>query len=97
MRLGHIPEDMSRVKGHYKNSSDGKWRDLRAIELGLQRFQAALKGKVVTVIADNMTALTYLKKKGGGTHSAVLNEEALLILRLEDSQLRSGRNSWQNT
>ena len=46
------------------------WRELRAIGLGLQHFQAALEGKVVTVIADNMTALTYLKKRGGHSFSS---------------------------
>ena len=54
--------------------------ELRAIRLGLAHFQALVKDKVVSVVADNTTALAYIKK-GGGTVSLSLSKEAVRLLK----------------
>ena len=71
-------------------SSSGLWsqeerdmsinlRELRAIRLGLLEFENEFAGRSVGILADNTTALSYLRKEGG-TRSATLNAQAQDIL-----------------
>ena len=53
--------------------------ELRAIRLGLLQFEEELQDQTVGILSDNTSAVSYILKEGG-THSAALNEEALLIL-----------------
>ena len=46
---------------------------------------SARAGSSVGVLADNTTALAYVRKQGG-THSRLLNEEAQLLLRWAETQ-----------
>ena len=63
-------------------------RELLAVLYGVQGFLPVLRGRSVSLFADNMTALSYLRKQGG-THSSTLNTVAQTILRLcEDHHIR---------
>ena len=50
-------------------------RELLAVLYGVQGFLPVLRGRSVSLFADNTTALSYLRKQGG-THSATLNSVA---------------------
>ena len=52
---------------------------MRAICLALEEFRFLLKEETVAVMADNTTALAYIRNEGG-THSSTLNSEAQIIL-----------------
>ena len=54
--------------------------ELRAIRLGLQALEDQLQGASVALMSDNTTALSYIRK-GGGTWSRQLNQEAQLTLQ----------------
>ena len=41
------------------------WLELKAIFLALQHFQQQLSGKLVVVVSDNTTALSYIRSQGG--------------------------------
>ena len=58
--------------------------ELRAIRLGLQAFQLRLRGLNVGIMADNTTALAYIRNEGG-TRSFSLNREAQLVLEWAES------------
>ena len=63
-------------------------RELLAVFLGVAGFLPLLRGRSVSLFADNTTALAYLKNQGG-THSSVLNAVAQAVLRLcEDNSIR---------
>ena len=55
-------------------------RELLAIELALIEFLPLLRGRVVALFCDNVTAISYLKKSGG-TRSVALNDCGQRILR----------------
>lgn len=44
-------------------------RELRAIRLACQAFQAHLRGRCVTVLTDNKMAMFYVNKQGGARSS----------------------------
>ena len=63
-------------------------RELLAVLYGVQGFLPVVRGRSVSLFADNTTALSYLRKQGG-THSSTRNSVAQSILRLcEDHQVR---------
>ena len=49
------------------------WLDLQAVWLTLQHFLSQLRGRVVEVLSDNMTTVSYINKQGG-THSLLLRK-----------------------
>ena len=59
-------------------------RELLAIQHGLLHFQLSLRGRMVTVFCDNVTAVAYLRKEGG-TRSPLLNSIAQEILHWSES------------
>ena len=61
-------------------------QELLAVIYGVQGFLPVLRGRSVSLYADNTTALSYLRKEGG-THST-LNSVAQSILLCEDHQVR---------
>ena len=63
-------------------------QELLAVLYGVQGFLPVLRGRSVSLFADNTTALSYLRKQGG-THSSTLNTVAQTILPLcEDHRIQ---------
>ena len=59
-------------------------RELRAVKLGLLKFQEIVQDKVVALFSDNTSAVAYLRNQGG-TISQNLNQEAQEILRWSEN------------
>ena len=73
-----------RPLGPVGGSSSVNARELLAVRHGLLHFQSFLSGTTVAVFCDNVTAVAYLRKKGG-TRSPALNTIAQEILRWAES------------
>ena len=64
----------------FSSSAINHWEFL-AVLYGVQGFLPVLRGRSVSLFADNTTALSYLRKQEG-THSSILNSVAQSILHL---------------
>ena len=76
--------DDNRLSGSWSQRSSQfsiNHRELLAVLYGVRGFLPLLRGRSVSLFADNTTALAYLRNQGG-THSSLLNSVAQSILRL---------------